>query len=355
MPDLFEDYMRTNDPALGDSAEATPFDSIAARAEADDVTDIKARRPHWGRRIAVAAAAVAVAGALTFTMFANGPTETAEALTVDKVLTKAAQNATDPPTKAGQYWKLTHVYERISSSATAPGDVADACLTKSTDTVYIPVDGESAALYDYKTVKVKQIVGSKCELSETWAFTSDVALNDEKGTWHNPNAPWIAALPQTVDGLREELYADTKGAGSTPDNEAFLIAKECLETGMVPAKTRAQLFELLKTIPDTKITAESVAMGDRTGVAIAHVNKVPASNAGYEEETTTNIVIDKETGELLGSQPRTEKVNGQDFTLTDVYTPRIAVDSIPDSVQKRAIRYECQPDGGACVDPNGPK
>ncbi len=350
MPDLFEDFMRTND--LGDRVVPDPSrrDKILAKAYEDNVAEVEPRRrAHWGRRIAIAAAVAAVTGGLALTMFTAAPTLMASAS--DKVLTKAAQNATDPPAKAGQYWKITTTGVSGVTADTRP--VYSICLVKQSGTAYISVDGNKPNWYtNSKLTVVKQIQGTDCTLGEgEGSFTRNRTDNDDPGGWDNPKADWVAALPTTVDGLRDKIYKDSKGSGTGADNEAFEVIAEALKTGRAPAQLRSKLFEVLKTIPGTTVTDESVDINGRTGVAIGRMETNSSTDPADEpsEEQKVEIVIDSNTGELIGERYPSTTPDGEASSTYTEFSPREVVDDIPADVKKNAIHEWCD-DTGTCYD-----
>lgn len=148
------------------------------------------------------------------------------------------------------------------------------CLVKETSTAaYVSVDGNKPNWYTgSKPTVVKQIQGTDCTLGEgAGSTTRNRTDNDDPGGWGNPTADWVAALPATVDGLRDKIYKDSKGSGTGADNQAFVVIADALKTERAPAQLRSQLFEVLKTIPGTAITDESVDINGRTGVAIGRM------------------------------------------------------------------------------------
>ncbi len=333
MPELFEDLMRTNDPARGIAVDPSQREAVLANAELDNVQQLPVRRSNWGRRLAVAAALVGVTGGLVWTQLSGPTAQVASALTASDVLTKAATAAQDPEAKPGQYWVITANSTFLNSVAGEDEAASGSCLVKSGRTSYIPVDGKTPAWYaDAAETKVKQVSGDACSLeAKATNWTTNQTPNTFPGDWSNPNQAWVEKLPGSVDELRKKLYADTKGAGSGSDDEAYVVITDSLRSGMAPADLRSKMLEILKTIDGTKITDAKVEVEGRTGVAIGR-----EQNTGDKVE----IIIDSETGELLGERTHT-KVGDDTVVSTSAYTPRKVVDAVPDSVKDGAVHYTC--------------
>lgn len=336
----FEDLMRSNDPARGIAADPSQRAAVLAQTELAEVSELPARGSRWGRRLAVAASLIAVTGGLLATQLSGPTAQVASALTASDVLTKAATAAQDPEAKPGQYWVITANSTFLNSVAGEDEASAGSCLVKSGRTSYIPVDGKTPAWYsDAAETKVKQVSGKECALEdEATNWTTNLAANDVSGSWSNPTQAWIEKLPSSTEGLRKRLYADAKDAGSSPDDEAYVLITDMLRSGLAPAELRSRAFEILKTMDGTKIVDTATEVEGRTGVAIGRDQR----NGDKLE-----IIIDSETGELLGERSRID-VNGQEVSSTTRYTPRAVVDELPDSVKDGARHFVCDKSTTSC-------
>lgn len=338
MNELFEDLMRSNDPAR--DAQSDPARREAVLALADQPVELNHRRSRGLRRLAVAASLVVVTGAVVGAQL-TAPAPVAAALTASDVLTKAAAQASDPEASGDQYWKVTSQSQNLMTSV-GEDSKPSTCLLAMSRTTYLAVDGSRPSWFvDSPSKKVEQIEGSDCTPGggETW--TTNQPPNASTGDWLNPTAEWVAKLPTDITELRAKLYADTKGQGNDPDDEAFVIITDLLRTGQAPASLRADLFEVLKTVDGTTITDSQVKVNDRSGVAIGR-STVDGSKA--------ELIIDAATGELLGERTNLE-VGGKQIETIAEYTPRSVVDAIPGSVKKAANHYRCTPQGECQAEP----
>ncbi|MER7704165.1 CU044_5270 family protein [Kitasatospora sp. NPDC097605] len=127
------------------------------------------------------------------------------------------------------------------------------------------------------------------------------APRTDGGHWLDPNtrpslnAPtyeYLAALPTDPDALLKKIYAETKGQGQTPDQEAFATIGDLLREQLAPPAVSAALYRAAAKIPGVTAVDDSVDASGRHGAAVAHVN------AG----TRTEWIFDPTTHEFLGER-----------------------------------------------------
>lgn len=364
MTDHFEELMRNNDPARGITADPARRNAVLAVADTPEVTDIATRRPMWGRRLAVAASLIAVTGGVVVAQGALAPRPSQVAVTtqqagqgaapeaavdpgnLDQVLELAATKAVDPATKPGQYWKITMVEQAgqmTQGGADTPegskvaADDYSVCLTKGSRDTYAAVDGASPSYFaESAQKKVKQLAGSAklCTLGQGAVWTTNLSPNDKSGSWSEPTPKWIDSLPTDVKGLRAKLYSDAKTGGNAANYSVMEMVADSLRSGMMPARVRTLLFQVLKTIPGAKVTDQSVSINGRTGVAIG----LDLRGRDYQD-----VVVDPKSGELLGTRnvwnvAKTKVVGWSTYSRT-------LVDAIPADVKSAARHDVCTPDG----------
>ncbi|MDD7834250.1 CU044_5270 family protein [Paenarthrobacter sp. AB444] len=101
-------------------------------------------------------------------------------------------------------------------------------------------------------------------------------------------------LPKDPRALLDLIYERTKGAGKSPDSEAFVTIADGLRTGAVPAELRAALYKAAALIPGVTLSDRQAMVDGRTGTAIG----IPSPDGGIRSD----IVIDPESGLVIGEQ-----------------------------------------------------
>jgi RNA polymerase sigma-70 factor (ECF subfamily) len=102
------------------------------------------------------------------------------------------------------------------------------------------------------------------------------------------------SLPKDPRALLDLIYERTKGAGKSPESEAFVTIADGLRTGVVPADLRAALYKAAALIPGVTVTDRQATIDGRNGVAIGI-----ASSDGV---TRTDVIIDPASGSVIGEQ-----------------------------------------------------
>jgi len=90
------------------------------------------------------------------------------------------------------------------------------------------------------------------------------------------------------------IYDRTKGAGKSPEAEAFVTIADGLRTGVVPADLRAALYKAAALIPGVTVGDRQATVDGRTGIAIG----IAAADGG----TRRDIIIDPTSGLVIGEQ-----------------------------------------------------
>ncbi|GAB1691155.1 CU044_5270 family protein [Krasilnikovia sp. M28-CT-15] len=87
-----------------------------------------------------------------------------------------------------------------------------------------------------------------------------------------PNSRY-ADLPTDPAALLRKIYADTKGQGPGPDEEAFDFIGTALRESLLPPQVTAALYRAAAKIPGVVLIADSVDAQGRHGVAIARTEE----------------------------------------------------------------------------------
>jgi hypothetical protein len=353
MTNVFEDLMRTNDPARGFPAY-TPDDrdrfinsvitapaSVTSRLDEPDQSVIPDRptRPSrpWARWVTVAAAAI-LALALVLVpglgLFRGGATAEAVGL-----LDEAIIAATDPPTRADQYWKITT--NSITSDIIGEGiwgdDTTISALRHAQRIAFVAVDGSRPPWYVDRTGPyVKQVSGPATKLPATgWKTTETWTTNLSE---RDSNYIDILGLPTNPFSLRTELYRIGHGRGASDDEEAISLISEILQRGYATAALRKALFETMKTVPGVAVVDRNVTLDGRTGVALGR----PEPARGGERH---ELIFDPDTGEFIGER---QAWTTPKATLEDAIS-RELVDKVDPDVIQAAHHYQCQVQAGGAV------
>ncbi|MFF2953496.1 CU044_5270 family protein [Kitasatospora sp. NPDC057965] len=133
------------------------------------------------------------------------------------------------------------------------------------------------------------------------AKPGEPAPRADGGMWLDPNpkpglnAPtyaYLAALPTDPEALLKKIYAETKGMGPGPDQEAFVTIGDLLREQIAPPAVSAALYRAAAKIPGVTVVDDSVDASGRHGVAVARVD------GGIR----TEWIFDPKTHEFLGER-----------------------------------------------------
>ncbi|MFF7455203.1 CU044_5270 family protein [Kitasatospora sp. NPDC008115] len=160
--------------------------------------------------------------------------------------------------------------------------------------IWLSADGSQWGVLKEERADGKAIAPEKTKPGEP-------APRTDGGQWVDPTtkpslgAPtyaYLAGLPTDPDALLKKIYAETKGQGQTPDQEAFVTIGDLLREQIAPPAVSAALYRAAAKIPGVTVVDDSVDAAGRHGVAVAHVN------AG----TRTEWIFDPKTHEFLGER-----------------------------------------------------
>ncbi|MBP0454310.1 CU044_5270 family protein [Kitasatospora sp. RG8] len=113
-----------------------------------------------------------------------------------------------------------------------------------------------------------------------------------KPALNGPTYEYLTTLPTDPDALLKKIYAETKGQGRTPDQEAFTTIGDLLREQLAPPAVSAALYRAAAKIPGVSVVDDSVDASGRHGVAVAHVD------GGVRSEW----IFDPKTHEFLGER-----------------------------------------------------
>jgi len=274
------------------------------------VTPIRFRR----RILFVSAAAALLVGGIVVTdvVRPGAPGATAEAAEVLNDAAAASLHASDAVVGPGQYLKIETKELTGSGAQTTDGRQVNWQETTGGQ-VYIPAnrDGEWVWNREPRVPLESSSDEAKALAAETAARQKDmpsghppiVGIVRAPGGAFYGNAPAAIIgtplkdagnLPKDPRALLDLIYERTKGAGKTPDSEAFVTIADGLRTGAVPADLRATLYKAAALIPGVTLSDRQATIDGRTGTAIG----IPSPDGAAR----TDIIIDPATGLVIGEQ-----------------------------------------------------
>lgn len=334
--------MRSTSEALAQLRAANPVPATyATMSEARGSTSHGRGRTRAGLLVAATAGVAAVAVGIGVLPGGRGGASPAAAAALDQAATAADITATDEAAGPDQYWRIetdaSHLTTSVEIGSDA-GSIEDVStwLGESTRVEYVAVDGARPSWFQDGPRTITQVFSGQAQvgdvLEDVHAWTTNLAPNDTAGSWQQPNAAWLAALPRETDQLRDRLYADTDGHGRSRDGEVLVYVADLLRSGMVPADLRAALFRVLESVPGVEL----VRRHEDGLISIGRLETV-----GGERQ---DIVIDPATGAYVGEQQvQTESVDGlpAGTVTTDTSVTTTVVDEVPADVRDAADRMDC--------------
>jgi hypothetical protein len=267
--------------------------------------------------IASAAAALLVGGIVVADVVRPaGPGAAAEAAEVLNNAAAATIRTSDPVVGPGQYLKIETT--ELTGSGVQAADGSEINWQETTGgQVYVPADREGEWVWNREgrvplassSEEAKAEARRLLELSKTENFPKDQVnprvggvLRASGGAFYG-NEPTVIigtplkdadSLPKDPRALLDIIYERTKGAGKSPESEAFVAIADGLRTGTVPAGLRAALYKAAALIPGVTIGDRQATVDGRTGIAIG----IPSPNGGAR----TDIIIDPTSGLMIGEQ-----------------------------------------------------
>ncbi|MFI8829041.1 CU044_5270 family protein [Streptomyces sp. NPDC053431] len=109
---------------------------------------------------------------------------------------------------------------------------------------------------------------------------------------NSPTYRYLESLPTDPDTLLKKIYNETKGAGTGPDQEAFVTIGDLLIEQLAPPKVSAALYKAAGKIPGVTVVNDAVDATSRHGIAVARVH----------DGQRTEWIFDRRTLEFLGER-----------------------------------------------------
>ncbi|KUO21328.1 CU044_5270 family protein [Streptomyces dysideae] len=162
-----------------------------------------------------------------------------------------------------------------------------------------------------------------------------LSLPDEQGNTpeaylNAPSYAYLAKLTTDPDALLAKIYKETKGAGNSPDQQAFTTIGDLLGESYPPAELYSALFKAAAKIPGVVVVDDAVDAVGRRGVAVARLDET----SGQREEW----IFDRKTHVFLGERSvQVNKNSGVDALIkpgTVTYTSAIMTRAIVDGIKQ---------------------
>src|SRR5215831_17647722 len=112
-----------------------------------------------------------------------------------------------------------------------------------------------------------------------------------KGGWGDPTYRFLQSLPTNPRTLLNMIYAATKGAGQSPDQEAFTTVGDMLREAVAPPDISAALYRAAALIPGVRVIPHATDILGRPGIGVQFARSViqsPAPGVPYRETFDPN-------------------------------------------------------------------
>jgi hypothetical protein len=264
---------------------------------------------------ASAAAALLVGGIVVADVVRpTGPGATAEAAEVLNNAAAATIQTSDPVVGPGQYLKIET--KELTGGGAQAADGSDINWQETTDgQIYVPANREGEWVWNRGERVPLESSSEAAKAAAAEIRKRDAASKPPAGAalpvgiWRaaggafGGNEPTViigtplkdsGSLPRDPRALLDIIYERTKGAGKSPDAEAFVTIADGLRTGVVPADLRAALYKAAALIPGVTVGDRQATVDGRTGIAIG----IPSADGVVR----TDIIIDPTSGLVIGEQ-----------------------------------------------------
>ncbi|MFE6055194.1 CU044_5270 family protein [Kitasatospora sp. NPDC056446] len=191
----------------------------------------------------------------------------------------AAEAAPDLVLRPGQYVYIESTVSHLAGSVDAGSGASTVWVEKPHQRqVWHSADGRTGWL----TEEGKSPEGGAALASGTGAY-----LNA-------PSYDYLRTLPTDPQELLRKIYTETEGAGSGPDQQAFVTIADLVREQAVPGKLAAALYQAAARIPGVVLVDSATDAAGRTGIAIARTNAATGSR--------DEIIFDRGSYAFLGER-----------------------------------------------------
>lgn len=267
------------------------------------------------RRILIASAAAAfLVGVIVAAdvVLPDRPGATAEAAEFLNKAAAATIETSDPIVGPGQYLKIETTGLGGTSTTAANGSHVS-WVEKTSGQLYVPADREGEWVWNreesvpiqFSSETAKAVEAEIREARPTEGPPPLVGtLRAPRGAFYGAGTePTVligtplseaGSLPKEPQALLDLIYERTKGAGKSPEMEAFVTIADGLRSGVLPADMRATLYKAAALITGVTVAEKEATVDGRTGTAIG----IPSPDGGVRQD----IIIDPTSGLVIGEQ-----------------------------------------------------
>jgi hypothetical protein len=118
-------------------------------------------------------------------------------------------------------------------------------------------------------------------------------LGPRTGSLNSPTYRYLQSLPTDPDALLDKIYADTRGSGPSPEEEAFVTIGDALREQVAPPQASAALYKAAAKIPGVSVVPDAVDAAGRHGIAVAFLQA---------DGERTEWIFNKKTLDFLGER-----------------------------------------------------
>jgi len=112
-----------------------------------------------------------------------------------------------------------------------------------------------------------------------------------RGGWGDPTYRFLQSLPTDPRTLLNMIYAATKGAGQSPDQEAFTTIGDMLREAVAPPDISAALYRAAALIPGVRVIPHATDILGQPGIGVQFARTVtqsPAPGVPYRQTFNPN-------------------------------------------------------------------
>ncbi|MFD8417993.1 CU044_5270 family protein [Streptomyces sp. NPDC059466] len=291
-------------------------------------------RPLLRRAIVVPVAGFALAGAVvTGVHLASAPGRGSGPATGPLLTTAIGAAHTDGATR---------LLDRISLAAD------DVSTPRATEGQYVYIKSTTATTYVREDDNGSTVVSEKLHDRQTWKSLDGrdgwliepgntdaggiTLASDVKPYLNAPSYDYLATLTTDPDALLEKIYAETRGHGNSPAQEAFTTIGDLLGESFPPPALNAALYKAAARIPGVVTVDDAVDAAGRHGVAVARLDETSGER--------TEWIFDRKTLAFLGERTVQVKTVPGDAdsarfkTGTVLYTRAITTRTMVDGIKQ---------------------
>ncbi|MEV7386449.1 MULTISPECIES: CU044_5270 family protein [unclassified Streptomyces] len=165
-----------------------------------------------------------------------------------------------------------------------------------------------------------------------------LSLPDEQGNTPKPslNGPsydYLTKLTTDPDKLLAKIYAETKGQGNSPDQEAFSTIGDLLVESYPPAELYPALFKAAEKIPGVVVVDDATDAVGRHGVAVARLDETSGDRDEWIFDRKTHVFLGVRTVQV-GKDSKDSEDGGLIPPGTILFTNAVLERTVVDGIRQ---------------------